>query len=138
MTEFTDNYNGNLHLVNTTLRVGESFDIIVKRLKIGGRRATLYGIDGFIKDEMLEKELEYLSKLTKEQMDDISDADEFCDTYVTYIETSAEESPDKFITFILSGAIVKSYKDEFSAPGKSETKKINMLLYKPFYRVNRF
>ena len=105
MTEFTDNYNGNLHLVNTTLRVGESVDIIVKRLKIGGRKATLYGIDGFIKDEMLEKELEYLSKLTKEQLDAISDADEFCDTYITYIETSAEESLDKFITFILSGAI---------------------------------
>lgn len=38
-------------------------------------------------------------------------------------------------SLILSGAIVKSYKDEFSAPGKSETKKINMLLYKPFYTL---
>lgn len=105
MTEFTDSYNDNLHLVNTTLRVGESFDIIIKRLRIGGRKATLYGIDGFIKDEMLEKELEYLSKLTPRQLSEISDADEFCDTYITYIETSAEEALDKFITFILSGAI---------------------------------
>lgn len=105
MTEFTDSYNDNLHLVNTTLRVGESFDIIIKRLRIGGRKATLYGIDGFIKDEMLEKELEYLSKLTPRQLSEISDADEFCDTYITYIETSAEKELDKFITFILSGAI---------------------------------
>ncbi len=105
MTEFTDSYNNNLHLINTTLRVGESFDIIVKRLKVGGRKATLYGIDGFIKDEMLEKELEYLSNLTPEQLSEISDADEFCDTYITYIETSAEESLEKFITFILSGAV---------------------------------
>lgn len=105
MTEFTDSYNDNLHLVNTTLRVGESFDIIIKHLRIGGRKATLYGIDGFIKDEMLEKELEYLSKLTPRQLSEISDADEFCDTYITYIETSAEEALDKFITFILSGAI---------------------------------
>ena len=38
-------------------------------------------------------------------------------------------------SLILSGAITKSYTDEFSAPGKSETKKINMLLYKPFYTL---
>ncbi len=105
MTEFTESYNNNLHLVNTAMRVGESFDIIVKRLKIGGRKATIYGIDGFIKDEMLEKELEYLAGITPEQLSEISDADEFCDTYITYIETSAEESLEKFITFILSGAI---------------------------------
>ncbi len=105
LNNFTDSYNDNLRLVNTTLRVGESFDIIVKRLKIGGRKATIYGIDGFVKDEMLEKEMEYLSKLTPEQMSEISDADEFCDTYVTYIETSAEETLEKFINLILSGAI---------------------------------
>ncbi|MBQ2941629.1 MAG: hypothetical protein IJD97_05265 [Clostridia bacterium] len=36
-------------------------------------------------------------------------------------------------SLILSGTITKSYTDEFSAPGKSEDEKINILLYKPFY-----
>ena len=58
-------------MINETLRVGESFDILIKRLKIGGRKATFYCLDGFVKDEMFEKELEYLSKLTKENLDDI-------------------------------------------------------------------
>lgn len=105
MTEFTDSYNKNLNAVNAALKVGESFDILVKRLKIGGRKATFYCIDGFVKDEMFEKELEYLSKLTPEQLSTIGSADEFCDTFITYIESSVEKSLDNFITFILSGAI---------------------------------
>lgn len=102
---FTDDYNGNLHIINETLRVGESFDILIKRLKIGGRKATFYCLDGFVKDEMFEKELEYLSKLTKENLDSIEDADDFMNTYITYIECSAEYDLEKVITFILSGAV---------------------------------
>ena len=105
MQIFTSDYNSNLHMINEKLRVGESFDIIVKRLKIGGRKATFYCLDGFVKDEMFEKELEYLSKLTKENLDNIDDADDFLDTYITYIECSAEYDLEKVITFILSGAV---------------------------------
>ena len=105
MKTFSSDYNSNLHMINETLRVGESFDILIKRLKIGDRKATLYCLDGFVKDEMFEKELEYLSKLTKENLDKIEDADDFLDTYITYIECSAEYDLDKVITFILSGAV---------------------------------
>ncbi len=105
MTEFSNDYNENLHSINSTLRIGECFDIIVKRLKVGTRKATLYCIDGFVKDEMLEKTMEYLTKLTKQEMDSAPDADTFLDSYITYIESSAESSIEKFTTFILSGAV---------------------------------
>ena len=105
MQNFTSDYNSNLHMINEKLRVGESFDIIVKRLKIGGRKAIFYCLDGFVKDEMFEKELEYLSKLTKENLDSVDDADDFVDTYITYIECSAEYDLEKVLTFILSGAV---------------------------------
>ena len=42
MKTFTSDYNSNLHMINEKLRVGESFDILIKRLKIGGRKATFY------------------------------------------------------------------------------------------------
>ena len=58
MKTFTDDYNSNLHTINETLRVGESFDITVKKLKIGGRKATFYCLNGFVKDEIFEKEPE--------------------------------------------------------------------------------
>ena len=105
MKTFTSDYNSNLHMINETLRVGESFDITVKRLKIGGRKATFYCLNGFVKDEIFEKELEYLSSLTKEELDDIEDADDFLDSYITYIECSVQIDLEKFITLILSGAV---------------------------------
>ena len=105
MKTFTSDYNSNLHMINEKLRVGESFDILIKRLKIGGRKATFYCLDGFVKDEMFEKELEYLSKLTAEDLAKTEDADDFLDTYITYIECSAEYDLEKVITFILSGAV---------------------------------
>ena len=92
-------------MINETLRVGESFDITLKRLVIGGRRAIFYCLNGFVKDEMLEKELEYFSGLTKEEVDKTEDADEFLNTYITYIQSKTESDFDKFITAILSGAV---------------------------------
>ncbi len=105
MNNFNGNYGENLHKINTKLRLGESFDIIVKRLKVAQRQATLYCIDGFVKDEMLEKLMEYLTKITQSDMKNINDADEFTDNYITYIESSTENDLDKFTTFILSGAV---------------------------------
>lgn len=104
MGKFCCDYSENLLKVNTALRVGESFDIIIKRIKISGRRVTIYAIDGFVKDEMFEKMLEYLTSLTEKEMKNIDNADDFIDTYVTYIETATQQDVDKFITLILSGA----------------------------------
>ncbi len=104
MEKFSYDYSENLMMVNTALRVGESFDIIIKRIKIADKKATIYAIDGFVKDEMFEKMLEYLTKLTEEEMKAVADADDFIDTYITYIETSTQADLDKFITMILSGA----------------------------------
>ena len=101
----TSDYNSNLHNINEILRVGEVFDITVKHLSFGGRKATFYCLNGFIKDEMFEKELEYLSEITKEDMDKIEDADEFLDTYITYIQCKTENDIKKLITQILSGAV---------------------------------
>ena len=53
MQTFTENYGENLHAVNTLLRTGENFDIIVKRILLGGKKATLFCIDGFVKDVIL-------------------------------------------------------------------------------------
>ena len=40
------------------LAIDKSFDLIHRKLAIGGRDATLYFIDGFVKDELLQKMLQ--------------------------------------------------------------------------------
>lgn len=104
MVNFCLRYAQNITVVNKMLRVDENFDIIIKRIEIAGRKATIYCIDGFVKDEMFEKMLEYLAKLTQLDMQEVETADDFIDRHITYIETSVEAEISKFITFILSGA----------------------------------
>lgn len=105
MSDFSKSYEENLTMINRKLRVGESFDILVKRIKAGGKRVTFYCIDGFVKDEMFEKMLEYISKLTEKEMKECPSAKQLLDSHITYIESSVEPSLETFTTFVLSGAI---------------------------------
>lgn len=105
MQTFTENYGENLHAVNTVLRTGENYDMIVKRIMLGDKKATLFCVDGFVKDEMLEKLLEYLTKLTDKEMKNAPDAQSLVDKYITYIEADTAEKIDEFITLVLTGAV---------------------------------
>ena len=42
------------------LRVDESFDISKRELVLGGRKSVLYFIDGCVKDDIVERLLEFL------------------------------------------------------------------------------
>ena len=105
MQTFTENYGENLHAVNTVLRTGENYDMIVKRIMLGDKKATLFCVDGFVKDEMLEKLLEYLTKLTDKEMKNAPNAQSLVDKYITYIEADTAEKIDEFITLVLTGAV---------------------------------
>lgn len=88
------------------LRADKSYDILVKRIKVADKKATLYGIDGFIKEEVLEKMLEYFTKIPVEDMAEIRDANQLTDNFITYIESNTETSIDKAVTMVLSGAVI--------------------------------
>jgi len=92
-------------MINALLRVGENFDIIVKHIIMGGRKATLYCLDGFVKDVMLEKMLEYLTTLSEKEVNAASNAKSFVDSRITYVEASTECSADNFTTLVLTGAV---------------------------------
>ena len=105
MSDFDKSYKENIAMVDETLRVKESFDMIIKHIRIADRKATFYCIDGFVKDEMFEKMLEYLSKLTNKDLESIKSAKDLLNNNITYIESSEETSLKSFTTFVLSGAI---------------------------------
>lgn len=105
MTSFKDLYNKNVHEISSRLRAGENYDIIVKEFRIGEKDATLFCVTGFIKDEMFDKTMQYLAKITPEEMNKTADADSFMKKHITYVSSSAEKEIDMFITAILSGAI---------------------------------
>ena len=83
-----------------------SFDIIKRELIIGGKSAAMYFIDGFIKDEVFEKILEFLFKITPEQLTGIDTAKEFSERFMPYVEVENTADADAACTAVLSGATV--------------------------------
>ena len=91
--------------VNCYLRVHESFDLIVKQLRIGGRKALFYFAEGLVKDEVLERMLEFFCALSEKQVSQAANAQAFVETFVTYPQSCAETSMVHFSTAVLSGAV---------------------------------
>ena len=105
MEIFNSSYENNVSSVSEKLRPQDNYDIIAKQIEIGSKKATLFCITGFIKDEMFHMTMQYLTKITKREMDKAIDADSFLRHFTTYVSSVAEEDSDIFITAILSGAI---------------------------------
>ncbi len=86
------------------LRVAESFDMLARPMKFAGREAVLYYVNGFVKDEAMEKVMAFLLKLTPEQAV-VSDAADFSMRNISYIESEAADHFDQIVTAVLSGKV---------------------------------
>ena len=102
MRKLGTNYRENVAELDRLLRVEESFDIIKKVLRIGQDELTLYYIDGFVKDAVMQKLL--LSFISLDGLG--SSAQAFIEKQVTYVEADVNESVDAMVTMVLSGATV--------------------------------
>ena len=98
------------------LRVDKNFDILRRPIKTGGRPAMMYAVDGLIKDEVLEKMIEFLMKATKEEVDALKTGQDFAERFVSYIETDITSDDNKVVTGVLSGMlafVVSGYEEVF-------------------------
>ena len=99
-------YNQKTEYFDKVLAVNENFDIIKKKIKLNNVDATLYLIDGFAKDDLMEYILEYLMKIKECEIKKIKCASELVEKFIPYIETSYSLDLEDGIKQILSGAIL--------------------------------
>ena len=55
MRKLSSVYAENVLQLDTLLAVNENFDILKKVLKVGSDELTLYFVDGFVKDTVMQK-----------------------------------------------------------------------------------
>jgi len=91
----------NVNYMSTILPVKESFDLIQRDIIIGEKQCTFYFIDGFTKDEVLQKMMSGFFALKKEDMP--SSATGFAKMAVPYIEVDVIDEFDQIIRNVLSG-----------------------------------
>ena len=96
-------YTETIDRLSRKLRVGASFDLMSRPISVGGRLATLFFVDGFTKDEVLSRMLQYLTDVTPDALGDMTSADAFATRYITYTEVDLTADFDKTVTAVLSG-----------------------------------
>ena len=99
---FVENYNENIRLMRKLLRVEDSFDVLHKQLKIGDGELSIFFIDGFTKDTVMQKLIMHFISLKKVS----GDARSYMTQNLPYIETDVSADVDTAITAVLSGCAV--------------------------------
>jgi len=109
------NYDADIGLLDGDLRVGRSFDIIRRDMKLScGSRCTMYYIDGFVKDMVTQKLMEFI--LSVKSVEELR-------YNLPYVEVSFTKNIDELISMVLSGATA------FLADGLSEAAVIDTRSY---------
>ena len=91
----------NVDYINALLPAKESYDLIQRDIIIGERQSTFYFIDGFTKDETMQKLMSAFFAIKKDDMP--STATGFSKMAVSYVEVDVITDFDAVIKNILSG-----------------------------------
>lgn len=89
--------------LKSKLRTNVSFDIIFRDININGREAGMFFIDGFTKDEVMEKIMEFFYSLKSD--DDFKNCETFIKNCIPYIEVACSKDINSASTNILSGML---------------------------------
>lgn len=85
----------------TQLHCEENFDVVYRTLSIAQKTCAIFFVDGFIKDEVVEKILEFFYSVQDDSL--LKDAHTFAQNCVPYCEVTLSDQEDDIITGILSG-----------------------------------
>lgn len=99
--KLTTSLYDNLLIMNKELKVDKNFDIIYRVIEIGGRKGCFYFVDGFAKDDVMQKLMQVFQEIKAEDM--VDSAQEFSKKFIAYGEVETLWDKDELIKSILSG-----------------------------------
>lgn len=112
MEIITGNFDDRVAYFNKLLRTDENFDILYRCFQIGEKQACVYFIDGLVKDEIMQKLLQYFNDTKPEDVP--SDAYEMLKRHLPYIEVDKFTETKDVLKNILSGVpclLIDGYKE---------------------------
>lgn len=91
----------NMRYLSERLKPDTNFDVVYRVIEVGGRQACIYFIDGFCKDELMQKLLQYFIDIKPEEMPE--NAHEMVKKSAPYVEIDLKDKWDDIFYNILSG-----------------------------------
>lgn len=98
------NLKENMEYLDGLLGLEHNFDVIHRVIRIGENDACMYLIDGFCKDELMQKLLQFLMELKEEDFP--KNAHEMSKIAIPYVEVDMDGTWEKIVGALLSGVFV--------------------------------
>lgn len=103
MGKMSANLAENMEYLGDRLGVGTNFDVLYRVVEIGGKQACLYMIDGFCKDEVMQKLMQHFMGITEDKMP--GDAHAMSKQLVPYGEVDLKDDWDEIEYAVMSGVV---------------------------------
>lgn len=104
MQKVSQKLKDNVDYMQEQKGIKDSFDIVYRKIMIGERDAAMFLVDGFCKDEMMQKFLQFLMELKAEDMP--ANANEMAESFMPYVEIDVLDDLEKIKFFLLSGSFL--------------------------------
>lgn len=93
----------NMQYFKEKLQTGKNFDIIYKMTQVADKNACIFFMDGFVKDTVMQKLMEYFYSITPEDLPE--DSHGLTHENMPYVEVDLLEKREDILTNILSGVL---------------------------------
>ncbi len=103
MERLSESFQDNVDWFNETLGVGRSCDIVSRDFLLGSRRARVWVVDGYGKDEVLERMGSFWLSAPAAELKRWTSMQDFVDRFVTFFEVDVEEQTENIVTSVLLG-----------------------------------
>jgi stage V sporulation protein AF len=103
MEKLSENYMENVRLFDEVLGVGRSVDMVSRDYIIGGHRARIWVVDGYGKDETLERMGAFWLSRPENALDNLTDMQAFIDRFISFSEVDVSQDPEDIATSVLMG-----------------------------------
>lgn len=80
-----------MKILKKELPIGESFDLLERKLIIGGRRASMFFVDGLTDGEKTQRILAYLLAVPAASLDGVTSTQRFIETALPFLDASVIE-----------------------------------------------
>jgi len=98
-------YQKYLETLYERIPVGECFDIVERKIEIGGRQGTMFFVDGLTDGEKMVHVMDYLLKVRAESMEGISQSSTFIAKQLPFLDVTLAQDEDDAITKLYSGLV---------------------------------
>ena len=90
----TTSFDLYMEILKKELPIGESFDLLERKLIIGGRRASMFFVDGLTDGEKTQRILAYLMAVPADSLCGVSSSHRFIETVLPFLDTTIIEPKD--------------------------------------------